>query len=107
MSDEPNAGGPYQFAEPNNACWVPVRPGSRALIMTLRATAAAWYGDEAFSPRKGDAERVARIIPVVRGWDEQMRAIYDAQPIPAERFAELREAALHMGQEIADEAAGD
>lgn len=80
-SDEPNAGGLYQFAEPR-----------------LR---------EQFIPRMSDPKRTVRIIPVVRGWDEQMRAIQTAPPIPAERFAELREAALRMGQEIADEAAGD
>jgi hypothetical protein len=40
-------------------------------------------------------------------FDAQMEAVQAAPPIPAERFAELRDAALRAGREVAGEANSD
>lgn len=87
--DEPIAGGLYRFAEPDADYWVPIGCGIEVSEALLAEAGLSWYNVKSVADR----------------FDAQMEAVRTAPPIPAERFAELREAALRAGQETADQAA--
>jgi len=63
---EPNAGGRYQFAEPQGGCIVPPM-GDPERSAAIRSQSATWHG-EVFLPRTPDPEWTARALAIARRW---------------------------------------
>jgi hypothetical protein len=79
MMAEPNAGGRYQFVEPQQECWVPIGGGyevSAALLAEagyagVRFIVPARGRGEVFIPRTLNPERTAQIYQTARDWYDE------------------------------------